>query len=197
MSSENISTSDRILETTVLLLEQQQGRGVRMSDIARQSGVSRQAVYIHFASRTELLCAATRFLDARLDLDERLKPSRTATSGILRLEQYIVFWGHYIPEIYGVAKALMLAEGADEAAAVAWTDRCQAMREGCRAAILALSRDNQLAADWSVDTATDALWTQLLIPNWESLTQCCGWSTEQYIERMTAIAKTSFVRKAL
>ncbi len=166
-----------------------------MSDIARQSRVSRQAIYLHFASRTELLCAATRFLDSRLELDKRLEPSRLATSGVSRLENYIAFWGHYIPEIYGVAKALMLAEATDEAAATAWEDRCNAMREGCQAAICALAKDNHLAEEWTVDTATDALWTQLLIPNWESLTQQCGWSTERYIERMTAIAKASFVRQ--
>ncbi len=54
MSSENSETRDRILDAAWTLLEEKAGSGVRMSDIARQAGISRQAVYLHFASRTEL-----------------------------------------------------------------------------------------------------------------------------------------------
>ena len=47
--------------------------------------ISRQGVYLHFASRTELLVAATRYLDEVLDVDRRLAPSRAATTGAERL----------------------------------------------------------------------------------------------------------------
>ena len=104
MSSESIETRTRILETTVRMLEEHGGRGVRMGDIAKAAGISRQAVYLHFASRAELLVAATRYLDEILDVDARLAPSRAATSGVERLALYIECWGSYIPEIYGVAK---------------------------------------------------------------------------------------------
>ena len=79
MSRKKPDTRTRILEATVHMLEEQGGRGVRMGDIARESGVSRQAVYLHFASRTELLNAATKFLDERLEVDRRLagRPSRS------------------------------------------------------------------------------------------------------------------------
>ena len=164
-----------------------------MSDIARESGVSRQAVYLHFASRTELLVAATKFVDAKLELDRRLAPSRAATSGVERLCLYIEFWGSYIPEIYGVGKALMLAQDSDEAAAAAWKDRMVAMRDGCRAAIDALHSDSKLAPGWTRPKATDALWTMLLVPNWEALTIDCGWSTKQYVRWMKTLAERTFV----
>ena len=59
MSSENIETRSRILDATVNMLEEHGGVGVRMGDIAKAAGISRQAVYLHFASRAELLVAAT------------------------------------------------------------------------------------------------------------------------------------------
>ena len=127
-----------------------------MGDIARQAGISRQAVYLHFASRTDLLVAATRHLDQVLDVDRSLAPSRAATSGTERLALYIECWGNYIPEIYGVAKALLLAQDTDEAAAAAWKDRMLAIREGCQAAIDALYTDNDLAPGWTRPKATDA-----------------------------------------
>jgi len=197
MSSENIKTRTRILEATVRMLEDQGGRGVRMGDIARESGISRQAVYLHFASRTELLVAATRYLDELLDVDSRLAPSRAATSGVKRLALYIECWGSYIPDIYGVAKALILAQDTDEAAAAAWNDRMAAMRDGCRAAIDALHADKKLASGWTRQKATDALWTMLLVPNWEALTIKCGWSTKQYVRWMKTLAARMFVENGV
>lgn len=195
MSSENSETRSRILESTVRMLEKHGGKGVRMGDIARESGISRQAVYLHFASRTDLLVAATRYLDEILDVDKRLAPSRAATSGVERLSLYIDCWGNYIPEIYGVGKALMLARDTDDAAAIAWDDRMAAMRDGCRAAIDALHADGMLAPGWTRPKATDALWTMLLVPNWEALTIECGWSTKQYVRWMTALAERTLVKR--
>ena len=195
MSSENTETRSRILESTVRMLEEHGGKGVRMGDIAKESGISRQAVYLHFASRTELLVAATRYLDEILDVDKRLAPSRAATSGIERLPLYIDCWGNYIPEIYGVGKALMLAQDTDEAAAAAWDDRMAAMRDGCRAAIDALHADGMLAPGWTRQKATDALWAMLLVPQWEALTIECGWSTKQYVRWMKTLAEQTFVRR--
>lgn len=193
MSSENTETRTRILDATVSMLEQHGGRGVRMGDIAKESGISRQAVYLHFSSRTDLLVAATRYLDEKLDVDKRLAPSRAAATGIERLALYIECWGNYIPDIYGVAKALLLAQDTDEAAAAAWKDRMAAMRDGCRAAIDALQADKKLAPGWTPALATDALWTMLLVPNWEALTIECGWSTNQYVRWLTTLAKRTFV----
>jgi AcrR family transcriptional regulator len=194
MSSKNIETRTRILDATVQMLEKNGGRGVRMGDIAKAAGISRQAVYLHFASRTELLVAATRYLDEILDVDSRLAASRAATSGVERLALYIECWGHYIPEIYGVAKALLLAQDTDAAAAAAWRGRMLAMRDGCRAAIDALHSDGTLAPEWTPKRATDTLWTLLLVPNWENLTDECGWSTQQYVRWMKTVAERTFVQ---
>ena len=195
MSSADLETRERILIATVEMLEQHGGRGVRMGDIAKAAGISRQAVYLHFASRADLLVAATKYLDEVLEIDRRLAPSRAATSGVERLALYIECWGNYIPEIYGVAKALLLAQDTDEAAAAAWKDRMLALRDGCHAAIDALHSDGMLAHGWTRKNATDVLWTMLLVPTWENLTGECGWSTKQYIRSMKAVAKRTFVEE--
>jgi len=193
MSSEKVGTREQILIATVEVLEEHGGRGVRMSDIARAVGISRQAVYLHFASRAELLEATTEYRDEILDLDRRLAPSRAAKSGVERLALYIEFWGNYIPEVYGVAKALLLMQDTDEAAATAWQGRMLTMRDGCRAAIDALHSDGRLAPQWTAKRATDVLWTMLQVQNWENLTVECGWSTQQYIRWMKVVAERTFV----
>jgi AcrR family transcriptional regulator len=193
MSSEITETRTRILEATIETLEQSPGKGVRMGDIAKAAGISRQAVYLHFPSRTDLLIEATLYKGDLLDVEARLAPSRAAESGVERLDRYIEFWGAFVPEIYAVGKSLMMSEDTDEAAAAAWQDRMIAMKDGCRAAIEALHRDGALAKGWTRPKAIDALWTLLLVPNWENLTQNCGWSNADYTRRMKFMARKMFV----
>ena len=193
MSRDNTETRIRILKATVDTLEKHGGRGVRMGDIAKATGISRQAVYLHFTSRADLLTAAFLYLGDELNVDRRLAPSRSAKTGEERMERYIEFWGNFLPEIYGVVKALMTAQDTDEAAAAAWRDRMLAMHHGCRAVIDALHADGKLASDWTRPEATDALLALLQVPSWEYLTIECGWSNAEYIRRMTSMAKRAFV----
>jgi hypothetical protein len=71
-----------------------------------------------------------------------------------------------------------------------------AMRDGCRAAVEALHAEGRLADGWTRPKAIDALWTLLLVPNWENLTIECGWSTKEYVRRMQAIAERTFVAES-
>jgi len=193
MSSKNNKTRNRILDAAWKLLEASQGQGVRMSDIAKQAGISRQALYLHFSKRSELLIATTRYIDEVKDVDARLAPSRSAASGIERLDTYIEAWGNYIPEIYGVARALLSMKDSDEAAAMAWDDRMQAFRQGCEAAISDLDRDATLQPNYTIQQATDILWTMLSVKNWEQFTVDCGWSHKKYNEMAKQLAHRIFV----
>ncbi|NOK58854.1 MAG: DNA-binding transcriptional regulator, AcrR family [Chloroflexi bacterium AL-W] len=196
MSSTESETRTRILAKTVQLMEEQPGQTVRMQDIATAVGVSRQAVYLHFGSRTELLVAATRYVDEVRDLDGRLRKWNAAVTGIERLDEYIAFWGHYIPEVYGVAMALLAVRETDKAAAAAWRDRMDAVRDGCHITIEALQRDGMLDPIWTCDKAIDLFWTMLAIRNWEQITIECNWSTDQYVSWMQTVARRTFVREA-
>ena len=193
MSSNINETRNRILNAAWKLLEAGQGSGVRMSDIAKTAGISRQAVYLHFPTRAELLTATTRYLDEINNADERLMASRNAATGLERLEAFIEAWGNYIPEIYGVARALMAMEDTDEAAKLAWADRKAAIAHGCQAAVKALKNDGVLLQEHTIKEATDILFSLLSVQTWENLTQDCGWSQRQYVKKMKALAKKMLV----
>jgi len=193
MSSKNSETRTRILKSSLELLEVGGGKGVRMSDIAKAAGISRQALYLHFKTRAELLIATTHYLDDLKGSDDRLVASRTAKTGVERLDAFVAGWGGYIPEIYGSAKALMAVSDTDEAAAEAWATRMQDMREGCEAAIAALKRDQMLNPDHAPREATDILWTMLSVRNWEHLTIDCGWSQKKYIKVIKSMARDLLV----
>ena len=125
MSSKKKSTREKILAASLELLETGQGNSVRMSDIAAKVGISRQALYLHFRTRGDLLIATTHYVDELHGGDARLVPSRTAKTGIERLAAFIDAWSDFLPEIYGIGKALLAMRDTDPEAAAAWDTRMQ------------------------------------------------------------------------
>jgi AcrR family transcriptional regulator len=195
--SESLDTRERILRATWRLLEERRGQNVRLEDVARAASVSRQAVYLHFGSRTALFVETARYADESLKLMERIREACDAKTGVVAIEAYVRFWASYAPDVYGLAKALLALRETDEAAAAAWQDRMAAFREGCLTILRQVNRDGApaipLAAPWTVETATDFFYATLSIPTWESLIIERGWSREEYIERVTLAIKRALL----
>ncbi len=166
-----------------------------MRDIAKAAGISRQAIYLHFASRTELMIATMDYVDEVKGLNERLDQLKTATSAIELLEACVEVWGNYIPEIYGLAKAMLRTRDTDEAVAAAWNNGMGCLLDVCRETIETLDHEGFLASEWSRKEAIEMFYTMLSINNWEQLTIECGWSTPQYVDWMKTLSKRTFVDK--
>ena len=194
MSSNSPDTRSRILAETVRLLKTDRSRVVRISDIAKAAGISRQALYLHFSGRGELLVAATLYLDEIFDVDKRLERSRNANSGTERLDAFIDAWCGYMPDVSGVARALVAMKDSDEEARAAWQNRMTAVRQGCEAAVAALDDAGVLNPEWSPRQATDLLWTLLSIENRERLVGDADWSQKRYVNAMRRIARDMLVR---
>ncbi len=195
MSSKKTETKNRILETTWHLMEKHRGQGVSMSKIAKETGLSRQALYLHFSSRIDLMIATVNYVDEVKGLDERLMLFQEASTGIEHLEACINIWGNYIPEIYGLAKALLNTRDTDEATATAWNGCMSSLRAVCQQTIEQLDQEGILDPKWTVKEATEMFWTIISIHNWEQLTIECGWSNEHYIEWMKEILKRTFISR--
>ena len=182
MSSDDSTTRERILQSTWTALLDSSKPRVRMSDIANSAGISRQALYLHFANRTELLIETTRYIDRVKDVEQRLARSRSASCGLERLEAYVDAWVNYIPEIYGVANALMIMGVTDEDARLAWNGRLAAVREGCEAIVATLSREGRLSHRLSPPEATDVLCAHLSGETWQYLRDRPGWSQSRHVD---------------
>ena len=75
---------------------------------------------------------------------------------------------NYIPQIYGLAKAILIAQETVVDAAAAWQVRMKDVRDGCRSVIDSLAAEQALAPQWTPSEAVEMMWTMLLIPNWET-----------------------------
>lgn len=197
MSSGDSETRERILQKTWQLMEKFNGQGVRIEDVARAARISRQAVYLYFKNRTQLLVATARYVDQVNGLNERLQQLNQfsqAQGGVDSLRKFVTFWGNYIPQIYGLARALRAQRETDRAAALAWDDRMQALREGCQCVVDCLEREHQLVASYTPGEAVDLLWGLLSVGLWEDLTMERHWSQRQYLERMQAALQRILVK---
>jgi AcrR family transcriptional regulator len=194
MSSTVKNTRERILQAALRLMEERQGQGVRVEDIAQAAGISRQAVYLHFATRTDLLVATTHYLDEQLHLTERLQALRTARDGVESFEAFVAFWTNYIPDIHGLAKALLIQRNTDAAADAAWQDRMDQVYAGCLSAVRCLVRDQVLADGWTPEEAADFMWATLSVSTWEHLVQERGWPQERYTHQILWILRKALLK---
>lgn len=193
MSSDKNDTRTKILEATWKLLEENRGQGASMGDIAKAVGISRQAVYLHFASRTELIIEMALYVDEVKGLDARFDPFREAKKGIEKLEICVDVWGNYIPEIIGIAKAMLATRETDEATAAAWNEVMGCLKGVCRETVDVLAEEGNLAPEWTREQATDLFMAMISVNAWEELTLESGWTNAEYVERMKKLLKRALI----
>lgn len=165
-----------------------------MADVAEAAGLTRQALYLHFSNRTELLVEAARFMDEEAGLEEALAPVRAAESGRQALARLAAFMAAFTPKVYRVAAAAEALRGSDEAAATAWEDRAAHRRRGLAGLARRLAAEGDLAEGWSVRAATDLLWALTSHGVWGYLVEDCGWSPAQYEGHLRQVLEATLLR---
>ncbi|MDX1616511.1 MAG: TetR/AcrR family transcriptional regulator [Candidatus Promineifilaceae bacterium] len=193
MNGGDPETRRRILEATWRLMETGPGRGVRMQDIAAAAEVSRQALYLHFASRTDLLIATVQYVDEKLGFNEQMQAVFDAPDSRTALAVFIKFWASYVPQIHGVAGALLAARASDQAAATAWRNRMEGLRRICGWLVDRLAREGQLASEWLPAKAADMLWALISVQLWVGLTVERGWTSEAYATHLSRVARRALL----
>jgi AcrR family transcriptional regulator len=158
----------------------QKRRAVSMAEIAADAGVSRQAVYLHFENRTQLLAALVRHVDETNGFAEMLRKCELAPDGRGLLSELITSWASYVARISDVARAMRAEAETDPDAALAWRDRMRAFTGVCKRVVARLQADGALADDWTASEAADFLATLLSIGNWQELIEERGWSKPRY-----------------
>ncbi|OLT11201.1 hypothetical protein BJF79_04785 [Actinomadura sp. CNU-125] len=91
------------------LIEQQGPAAATMAAVAERAGVSRRAVYLHFASRSDLLAALFDYLNEVEDRDAAFRPLWEAADGIAALDARAQIAADFLPRIMPTARALQQA----------------------------------------------------------------------------------------
>ena len=181
--SNTSATKTRILDGALEALRENLD-GVSMGRVAELAGISRQAVYLYFANKKELLVAAARHIDNRHGLERRLAPLGQAKTAEALLAGFAAFLAGYNPLIYPVVRAADSVRKRDADVERAWRDRLENRRRGCQKLVKRLSQWGRLAPEWTVPTARDWMTAQASVKLWEELVIDLGWSSARYQRTM-------------
>ncbi|MEZ5288235.1 MAG: TetR/AcrR family transcriptional regulator [Vicinamibacterales bacterium] len=180
--TEAISTRDRILDAAWTLAVEEGVGAASMNGVARAVGLSRQAVYLHFPNRATLLAETARRHDERSGFGGRVVAAR-ALPPVEALAALIGEWFAYVPQIAPVARGLLAAFEAGDEGGTAFSERMADLRRVLHAAVERIAEAGRLRDGWTVDEATDWVWSRVHFTTWRHLVDERGWSAELALER--------------
>jgi AcrR family transcriptional regulator len=176
-----------ILEAALALIAKRGGADVSMAEIAKAAKVSRQALYLHFADRADLLVNLIRYTDQKRGLDEEIRKIEQAPTGVAQLRAMASLQARTNPGIWAQARAFEAVRRTDKAADRSWRDRLQHRLDGCRAIVARLQKEGTLRPGLDPATAADLLWNITSLRTWEDLVLDRKWSARKYEDRITEL----------
>lgn len=188
-------TRAAVLDAARALLEEHGPTALTMAATAERAGVSRRSVYLHFATRADLLVALYDHVYEVERVGDSLRPVLDAPDPVTALDELAAHVGRLRPRVGAAAAAIRRERRSDPDFAAHWEVVARDQRRICRHVIKALQREGHLAEQWTVATATDMLWTLLSGDVIDNLMIDCGWSTERYVDHVAALIRATFVAR--
>jgi AcrR family transcriptional regulator len=186
-------TRDAVLAATRSILESEGFEALTMAAVAARAGISRQAVYLHFRSRSDLVTALFGHMAQQEGLQQSLDPVHNAPDAVTALREWARHLATYHPRLMGVDRAIDRVRHADaDAARYRETINTKQMAN-CRALAQRLADEQRLAEPWTVDTAADMLWALIATDLFERLLTR-GWTAEVTTEHLRGMFEATFVR---
>jgi AcrR family transcriptional regulator len=185
MSTKRDETRARLLDAARRLLVARGYHGVTIDEIAREAGISRQAVYAyHFGSKSEFLIALLVHVEAVEGIADLLRPSDDAETGIDALREAVKASAEFDRRVHDVATMLLAARRSDDAAAATWADRMGRKRDGIGRLVSRLAEEGDLRPDWTPEAAADLAYALLSSQVFDVLVSERGWSVDDYAARI-------------
>lgn len=172
-------TRVRILDATWRLIEEL-GAGVRLADVAKSAGVSRQALYLHFGDRSGLFIAVVDHIDTNAGWSELRSYIFGASSGVESLQRWIEVVSRFNAKIDQAAQAIEANQSRDEAMAAAWRTKMNGRRSLVLAIVERIAGEGSLAPGWTPEDASDVIHAFTMPGPWRELTGELNWSVENF-----------------
>jgi AcrR family transcriptional regulator len=170
-----------------LSLIEQGNVAISMSAIAKEAGLSRQALYLTFSNKAELFIAVLRFADGQRGIVEEQARIRATATGRDALVAIIDRQARLSPAYKRLADAFELLRRQDAAAEEAWQDRQGDRFAGCRAVAARLASEGALRSDLDASTAADLIWSVTSSTTWDDLVATRKWTANAYREHLAEL----------
>jgi AcrR family transcriptional regulator len=185
----------RILDVALALITKRKGADVSMARIAKAARVSRQAMYLHFADRADLMLALVRHADEKRGMQNEIRRIAEAPTGAAAMAEMVALQARMNPGIWAIARALDAVRRTDEDAERGWQDRLKNRLWGCGQIAARLQQDGTLKPGISQEEAADLLWNITSLHTWEDLVLMRGWTAVQYEQRVTRLLRDALTKK--
>lgn len=174
-------TRRSILDAARELFEREGYLSVGLEAVAKKAGVSRQAIYLHFESKGDLVRALHDRI-YEIDVEPVTSEIWSAPTALDGLDAFVVAGGGVIPRIFAIAKALGSARPVDPEADAAWHSPAEARYADCVRLAKWLRTDGMLAPNMRVGDAADMIWMLTGFGSYESLVMDRGWSVRRWVD---------------
>jgi AcrR family transcriptional regulator len=194
MSTKGQRTRERLLDTATHLLIERGYHQVSLDLIAREAGISRQALHRwHFRTKAELLLALVRRVDEVVGVPVGLAAYRAAADGLAAIIAAAHMQAEMEPRIYPLAQVLYSARDSDPDARAAWDDRVRSRQAEAIDLAHRLRREGLLHEGWSEEEAGDLIALIFSVHVHEYLVSERGWSAERFGRRMAEVLTAALV----
>jgi AcrR family transcriptional regulator len=171
----------------VRLVAKPGGAAMSLAAVAQAAGVSRQALYLHFADRADLFLALVRHVDEQRGLPDAVARVQNAPTALDSLREFVAMQARMNPSLWPLARLLDGLRRTDPAVEQSWQDRLDARHAGCRAIVNRCVREGRLRKGLSPAVAADLLWTITSLRMWEDLVVVRKWSAAKYAQHVGAL----------
>lgn len=187
-----LDTRERILAVARSIVDEEGEAAATMKAVAKGAGVSRQAVYLHFSDRSQLLSALSDYIDEKLGIGDWMEQIEALDSGLAMLRMLAVTRCQRSAGLVTLVRSVESDRFRNQAASSAWYRRHWwniAWLE--RVIVRQLHTEGLLHPSWMMRDAATFLVMLFSLRNWDDLTQVGGWTTDYYVEAMTAVSMSA------
>ena len=155
--------------------------GAGLGAIAKMAGVSRQAVYLHFSSKAELLTALhLHIFDTDVAPVAERHPVTDEMTALDALDATIAIDVEVASKVWRIHEALTVARRQHPEVEETLRPREQQRYAELLAVGRRLRREGVLSSDLAVETFADMLWGLLNVGTYQNLVNERSWSLDQY-----------------
>ena len=181
MSSRRSQTRTQILDAARVLFEEHGYHGAGLEAVAKRAGVSRQAIYLHFPSKSELLTALhLHIFDTDVVPAVERHPVTASMTALEALDATIAVDVEVASTVWRIQEALSTARRqhpeVDETLLPREEERYREVVDiGTR-----LEKEGELPSEMGVETFADMYWGLMNVGTYRNLVVERGWSLDDY-----------------
>jgi AcrR family transcriptional regulator len=187
-------TRAALLNAARAILEAEGFEALTMTAVAERAGFTRRAAYLHFASRVELVGALFDHVAEAEKLEGSLQSVWEAPDARSALGEWAAHLARYHPRLLAFDRALQRVWRLDADAAAHRQRVVAEQLANCRRLARWLEEDGELAAPWTVASASDMLFALISSDMIEALLGDRSWSRARLGQHLTLLLRSTFLR---